>query len=148
MRFRTPLACDSALEQHVAVAWWSRVARCTPPALPAGISWIAGSRWLPRCGGGQLTGFCGRCPTAAKGSYGFGHPLWFKIIWMKVDLLPELLRWGYHVIWSDVDVVSPSHLSVHHTQVSIAANSLDGAASNSRTCSRNNAAPHTPASQQ
>lgn len=52
---------------------------------------------------------------AAKGSYDFSDPLWFKIIWMKVDLLPELLRWGYHVIWSDLDVVNPSHHSRQHS---------------------------------
>mmetsp|Transcript_4800 Transcript_4800/g.13790 ORF Transcript_4800/g.13790 Transcript_4800/m.13790 type:complete len:879 (+) Transcript_4800:326-2962(+) len=52
----------------------------------------------------DISEFVGIDPTV-QGDYEFGTLLWLKIIWMKVDLLPELLRWGYHVIWSDVDVV-------------------------------------------
>lgn len=55
-------------------------------------------------------------------SAGFRSPLWFKIIWMKVEVFPELLRLGYNAIWSDADVVwfqDPTAVMLEHPEVDV-----------------------------
>ena len=55
------------------------------------------------------------------GGFDWGDANWLKLVWAHVRILPELLRFGINVLWSDADVIwfkNPSHLFNEFPEVS------------------------------
>ena len=61
------------------------------------------------------------------GGFGWGDANWWKLVWAHVRILPELLRFGINVLWSDADIIwfkNPSHLFDEFPEVSGAPNRI------------------------
>ncbi len=57
----------------------------------------------------------------AAGGFGWGDPNWRKTSWSRCFIIPEIMRSGYHLIWSDIDVVwfrNPTEMLPLHPEVS------------------------------
>lgn len=59
--------------------------------------------------------------SCAAGGFGWGDPNWRKTSWSRCFIIPEIMRSGYHLIWSDIDVVwfrNPTEMLPLHPEVS------------------------------